>query len=82
MPDQRLASLARLVTEYSLQIKKGDQVAIFANSVAEPLVVELYRQVIRRGGHPLPLLIVPGVDEIMLKEGADAQLQHVSPVLR
>jgi aminopeptidase len=47
-----------------------------------PLITETYRQVIRSGGNPFVLIQDQALQEIMLKEGSDKQLQHVSAPAR
>lgn len=82
MIDPRVEKLAQVMTEYSAPVQEGDQVAIAGTSLAQPLILALYRAVLRRGGHPSLLIEVPGTDEIFLHEASDAQLEFVCPVQR
>jgi len=43
-------------------------------------VKEVYREVLRAGGHPLTRIILPELTETLLKEASDEQLTHTSPV--
>lgn len=82
MNDPRIAKLAKVLTEYSAPVREGVQVMIQGTPLAQPLVLALYREVLRRGGHPLIVLEVPGAEEIFFQEASDAQLEYVSPVRR
>ena len=81
MADIRLKRLAKLVSEYCLEVKKNDWIYISGDyGVAKELFHEIYREIIRAGGHPF---IVPGGNELMeidYKESSPAQLQWISPI--
>ncbi len=47
MPDPRIQQAARLLIHYSTSIRPRDHVAIFASPEAEPLVAEVFREVLR-----------------------------------
>lgn len=77
MTDPRVEKLAQVLTEYSAPVQEGDQVAIQGSPLAQPLLLALYRAVLRRGGHPLLFVDVPGAEEIFLREASDAQPEAV-----
>jgi aminopeptidase len=74
--------LARLITEYSLDVREGQWVEINGSSLAGPLIRALYRHMLERGAHPLPRVWLPGLDEIFYSTASEAQLAAVSPVDR
>src|SRR5919109_2080568 len=78
MRDIRVERLAELITEYSLGIREGQVMRIDGEESALPLVVALYRFALRAGGHPYIHLKPAGLDEILLAEGTDDQLAHIS----
>jgi len=82
MTDVRVERLARLIVDYSVGIKPGDQVVLRASPDAAPLILELYREAIGRGAHVLPMIDMPGLRPILLKEGNDEQLQYLSPIAK
>jgi aminopeptidase len=88
MADPRLEQLARVLVNYSTEIKPRDHVGVIASPLATPLVREIVRQVLRAGGYAYPLLgfdTYPGYfgfDDIFLTEANDDQLQHVSRIER
>ncbi len=82
MADIRLQRMAQVLVCYSLGVKKGDRLAIQGGAVAAPLIREVVREAIRAGAYPEVFTQVPGVQEIILKEGSDEQLAYVPPALR
>ena len=54
MPDPRVEKLAKILVRHSACVKKGDRVLISASSeLAKPLVLEVYKEVMLAGGHPM-----------------------------
>lgn len=82
MKDIRLQKLAKLIINYSLNIKKGEYLQITGNAITEPLMKELYREALKVGAYPEVTPTIDGISEILLKEGSDEQLQFVSPLNR
>jgi aminopeptidase len=86
MPDPRLEQLARVLVNYSTEVKPRDHVAVVASPLATPLVREIVRQVLRAGGYPYPLMGYDtylgylGFDDVYLTEANEDQLQHVSRI--
>jgi len=82
MTDPRVAKLANLLVNYSLELKPGQVVRIDAGAVAAPLVRELYRETLRAGAHPRTRIDVDGLDVIALRESSDEQLTFISEMDR
>ncbi len=80
MHDPRLDKLAEVLVNYSVAVKPGDLVRIAGSTVAEPLAVALYREVVRAGGHPLVRLVPDECQEAFLRLASDDQLAFVNPV--
>ena len=85
MADNRLVNLARILVEYSTEIKPQDHVAIYAQPVAMPLVEQVYRQVLAAGGYPYVQLgalssrvETEALEYLLFTEGSDDQIQHVN----
>ncbi len=84
MTDPRVVKLAQTLVNYSVSVKEKDLVGIVAQPLATPLVQEVLREVLRRGGYPyllpltlpLPTLGYEGLDKIFYEEASDDQLQH------
>jgi aminopeptidase len=75
--DTRIVKMARVLVDYSVNIQAGDRVLIEATMLAEPLVREVYRRVLERGGHPHILLSLPDQEEIFFSAASDDQLDFV-----
>ena len=80
MQDIRIERWAHTLVHYSLYVKAGDTVAIYATPLAAPLIEAVYREVLRVGAHPLPMIDLEPLDEILLREGNDEQLMRPSPL--
>lgn len=80
--DPRITRWAKTLVNYCLEVRPGQQVLIAAGPAAEPLVTEVYREVLRAGGHPIPQIAISSLTEILLKEGSDDQLAWLNPVDR
>jgi aminopeptidase len=80
--DDLPSRLAKLVVNYSLQVQKGDMVAMQGSTEAIPLVRELYREIIRRGAFPEVVLQFPGQEFIHVNEASEELLQRESSVER
>ena len=70
---------AKLLVEYCLELKKGDQVYIQSTTLAEELVREVYREAIKAGAHPEINMSFRGKNKIYLDNASDEQLDYVSP---
>jgi aminopeptidase len=82
MSDIRLQRMAQVLVHYSLGVKKGDRLAIVTGPVAAPLVREVVRESVRAGAFPETFVALPGVQEIVLKEGSTEQLSYIPAAQR
>ncbi len=80
MRDPRLTKLAEVLVNYSVAVQSGQLVRISGPPVATPLVIELYRSVIKAGGHPMVRMTPEALSEIFIKNGSDDQLKYVNPI--
>lgn len=79
MQDVRIERWAQTLVHYCLYVKAGETVAIHSTPLATPLLEAVYREVLRAGAYPLPLLQLESFDEMLLREGNDAQLAWIPP---
>jgi aminopeptidase len=80
--DLRVQKFAKILVEHSARIAAGDRILIEATVAAEPLVNEVFKQILDRGGIPHPLIALPGMmpfsqDESYLIYAKEAQLDIV-----
>jgi aminopeptidase len=82
--DPRVAKFAKVLVEHSTRIIPGNRVLIEGTTAAEPLIRELYIQILEKGGLPHPMIGFPGMvpfvqDDMYLTYANDTQLDFVPP---
>lgn len=78
-----LEKYARVLVEYSVDVKPGDLTIIRAEShEAQPLVKEIYKQVLKRGGNPIVRCGLDGITETYIKNASDEQLDYLDPITK
>ncbi len=77
---QELNQYAQLLVNYCVSVKKGDKVLVDSTTLAEPLLREVYREILRAGGHPHVRMMMRGQETILMDEAQDHQLSYVSPL--
>lgn len=82
MGDTRLNKLAKLLVNYSAEVKKGDFVFIQCDEVAKPWMVEVAKEAIKAGGHVETVLTSDEVSEVVLKYGSEEQLKEENFLLK
>jgi aminopeptidase len=82
MTDPRVAKLADLLVNYSLELKPGQIVRLDGGTVAAPFVRELYRAALLAGANPRTRVEVEGIDVVAVREASDDQLTFVSDIDR
>ncbi|HEY5981980.1 MAG TPA: aminopeptidase [Anaerolineales bacterium] len=87
MSDLRVHNYAKILVEHSTRVAPGDRILIEATTAAEPLVRELFVQILERGGIPHPILYVPGMmpfsqDDLYVTYANDSQLDFVPTFLK
>ncbi|MDD3236559.1 MAG: aminopeptidase [Candidatus Gastranaerophilales bacterium] len=76
-----LEKYAKVLVEYSVDVQKGDLTVIRAtSSEAQPLVNEIYKQVLLSGGNPVTRCSIDGIGETYIKYANDEQLDYVDPM--
>jgi len=80
--DIRTEKLAEVLVDYSVAVQPGDKVLIRGETIAEPLLKSVYARVLQAGGHPLMMVSLPGVDEVLFRYASAEQLQVVPEPVR
>lgn len=70
---------AQLLTQYCLDLKKGDQVYVRSTTLAEPLVREVWKEGLRLGANMVIDLDFAEKDAIYFAEADDDQLAWIDP---
>src|SRR5579863_8494084 len=79
MHDIRIERWAHTLVHYCLYLKEGETVVVSSAPLAHPLIEAVYSEVLRVGAHPVVLLDLESLDEILLREGNQSQLTKLSP---
>ncbi len=81
MPGSMVSKLAKLLVEYSVAIKPIDEVAIYGSYEAMPLIREVFREVVERGGYPIIVNVYDEVfEEIFYRLAREELLSYVSSI--
>jgi len=73
------AAFAALLCGYCLEVQPGQQVVVRSTTLAEPLLLELQRELLEREAWPLLRPELPGADEGFWAAARDAQLDGFAP---
>ncbi len=71
--------LAILATEYCLPVSEDKKIGIIGHAVATPLIQQLYKHILLKGGHPIPRIRVKGIAELLFTYGNKKQIAFASP---
>lgn len=81
MYDARFDKMAQVIVNYSIEVKPGQTVYVWStNFAAQPLLLSLYKEILKAGGNAFLRADVPGASEIFYQYAKDEQLDFVSPV--
>ena len=80
MADARVEKLARVLVNYSMELKPGQTFWLRTTPLAEELNLEVYKEAIKAGVHVFVDQRMPGTDEIFYKYASTEQLDYVSPI--
>src|SRR5262245_50578303 len=79
MRDARLEKLAEVLVHYSTGVRRGELVSLVGPLPAEPLIVALYREILRTGGHPVVLMAPEACTELLCRYGGPEQVAFSNP---
>jgi aminopeptidase len=82
LADSRVQKFAKILVEHSTHVIPGDRILVESTTAAEPLVRELFIQILERGGNPHVMIALPGMmpfsqDEQYITYAKDTQLDFV-----
>ncbi|MEM0240976.1 MAG: aminopeptidase [Candidatus Nezhaarchaeales archaeon] len=82
MVDARIARLAKLVVDYCIAVKPGEEVSVEGSIESLPLLREVVREVVTRGGYPFVRITDESLVEVFYRYAPESVLRYVSPVER
>ncbi|MCS7111077.1 MAG: aminopeptidase [Ignisphaera sp.] len=77
-----LVKYSKLILDYCVGVKKLDEVALYASTEAFPLVRELWKGIVMRGGYPRLILTDDILTEILYRYAPHELLSYTSPIDR
>jgi aminopeptidase len=80
--EPRIAKLAKVLVNYSIALKPGDQFVLQTSPLAEELNLAVYEEAVKAGANVFVQQSMPGAQEIFYKYASDAQLDFISPIRR
>jgi aminopeptidase len=73
--DLRTKKLAKLIVDYSVFVKQGENVIISGGTEAESFISAIYKEVILRGAHPILRISPPGLTGFFYKHAKKHQIE-------
>ncbi len=73
--DIRTQKLAKLLVNYSLEVKKGENVVISGGTEASEFISAIYKEVILKGAHPILRVNIPGLSSFFYKHANKEQIE-------
>ncbi len=75
MVDERIKKSAEILVNHSARVKKGETIQIIGSTIAEPLALEIYKQVLLKGAYPMLELKPERANYIYYKYASQEQLK-------
>ena len=82
MADARVEKLARVIVNYSLELKPGQNFWLRTTPLAEELNLAVYEEAVKAGAHVFVDQRMPGAEEIFYKYASEEQLDYIPPIRR
>ena len=82
MVDERVGKLARVLVDYSIEAGEGDQVLVFGEVGAQPLMTALYARLLEAGAFPVLQVGLPGTQEIFFDKAQDVHYEKIPSIRR
>jgi aminopeptidase len=73
---------AKVLINYSLEIKKGQRLLIMSSYLAQPLLNECYKEALKAGAFPELRVDINGTDKVFYDYAGPEQLEYVSPLTK
>uniref|UniRef100_A0A7C2V9E2 Aminopeptidase n=1 Tax=Ignisphaera aggregans TaxID=334771 RepID=A0A7C2V9E2_9CREN len=74
------SKFAKLLVDYCTAIKQLDEVLIASSYEAYPLIVELYKEIVKRGAYPRLVINDEVLNEIFYRYAPHQLLEYLSPI--
>ncbi len=71
----KIQKFAKTLVDYSLNIKKGENVMVDSSFLAKELLLEVYKRILQKGAYPLMKTSIPGTAKIYYENASEQQLK-------
>ncbi len=82
MKDPRVETMARILVDYSLEVRPNQLVRISGAPEGAPLILAVYQGVLERGAHPFLQVGLEEAEEALYRYASDAQLDFVPQFMK
>jgi len=82
MADPRVETVAKILVDYSVEVRPNQLVRITGAPESAPLILAVYQKVLERGAHPFLQVELEAAEELLYTYASDAQLDYVPPFMR
>ncbi len=78
---KEIQEIARILVEHSARVKKGDYVQIISEIPSRSLILEVYKQIIKKGAYPMLKLGFEGLGYYYYKYASEEQLKNFPEIV-
>jgi len=82
MADPRVETVAKILVDYSVEVKPNQLVRISGGPEGAPLILAVYQRVLERGAHPFLQVEPEEAEELFYTYAKDAQLDYIPPFMK
>jgi aminopeptidase len=82
MADARVEKLAKVMVNYSLELKPGQKFWLRTTPLAEERNLAVYEEAVKAGAHIYVDQRIPGAEELFFRYASDEQLDYIMPFRR
>jgi len=77
--EKQVQRLAQILVRHSVKARKGEIVRVSTTELGRPLALEVYREIMRAGAHPLLAVRFEATDGIFYEEASAEHIAHLPP---
>jgi aminopeptidase len=82
MADPRVETVAKILVDYSVEVRPNQLVRISGGPGGAPLILAVYQKVLERGAHPFLQVELEEAEELLYTYASDAQLDYIPPFMK
>jgi aminopeptidase len=82
MADPRVETVAKILVDYSVEVRPNHLVRITGAPEGAPLVLAVYQKVLERGAHPFLLVELEEAEGLLYTYASHAQLDYIPPFVK